>query len=142
MQDNALSVNSSSLSKCESVNSNEFPIDDLKVLKSKKGKSNKICKSNDKSKLNGKRKEVEMQKKNNENLVNKSSERNTKKGKRKSKEKRKSRSFTRRLWGDNEDKAIAILVKEYGIKKWTLISKKLQEEYQIHGRSGKQCRER
>jgi hypothetical protein len=62
--------------------------------------------------------------------------------KRKPKEKRKLKTFTRRLWGDEEDKAIAKLVKKYGIKKWTLISRKLQEEHQIYGRSGKQCRER
>lgn len=62
--------------------------------------------------------------------------------KRKAKEKRKLKTFTRRLWGDDEDRAIAKLVKKYGIKKWTLISRKLQEEHQIYGRSGKQCRER
>jgi len=60
----------------------------------------------------------------------------------KAKEKRKLKTFTRRLWGDDEDKAITRLVKKYGIKKWTLISRKLQEEYQIYSRSGKQCRER
>jgi len=62
--------------------------------------------------------------------------------KKKTKERRKLKTFTRRLWGDEEDKAIAKLVKKYGIKKWTLISRKLQEEHQIYGRSGKQCRER
>jgi len=62
--------------------------------------------------------------------------------KRKTKERRKLKTFTRRLWGDEEDRAIAKLVKKYGIKKWTLISRKLQEEHQIYGRSGKQCRER
>jgi len=49
---------------------------------------------------------------------------------------------TRRLWTKEEDEAITQLVKQYGIRKWTLISKKLQERYGIHGRSGKQCRER
>jgi len=48
---------------------------------------------------------------------------------------------TRRLWTEEEDDTIARLVKEYGICKWTLISKKLKQ-YGIHGRSGKQCRER
>ncbi len=62
--------------------------------------------------------------------------------KRKAKEKRKYGSFTRRLWSDAEDEAIIKLVKKYGIRKWTLISRKLQEEYEIYGRSGKQCRER
>eukprot|EP01022_Parablepharisma_sp_SALTPOND_P034023 TRINITY_DN902_c0_g1_i2.p2 TRINITY_DN902_c0_g1~~TRINITY_DN902_c0_g1_i2.p2 ORF type:complete len:263 (+),score=32.00 TRINITY_DN902_c0_g1_i2:1061-1849(+) len=61
---------------------------------------------------------------------------------RKLKKKPKSGSFTRRLWNDLEDQAIRNLVSKYGIKKWTLISKRLQEEYHIYGRSGKQCRER
>ena len=50
--------------------------------------------------------------------------------------------FTRRLWSSDEDKAILKLVKKYGTKRWTLISKKLQDVYKMHGRSGKQCRER
>ena len=50
--------------------------------------------------------------------------------------------FTRRLWTPSEDDAIKALVLEYGVKKWTLISQRLQQEYRIHGRSGKQCRER
>lgn len=64
------------------------------------------------------------------------------KGKRKAKEKRKYSSFTRRLWSENEDIAIISLVNKYGIRKWTLISRKLHDEYKIYGRSGKQCRER
>ena len=51
-------------------------------------------------------------------------------------------TFTRKLWNDEEDDAILNLVKTYGVRRWTLISKKLQEGYHIHGRSGKQCRER
>lgn len=50
--------------------------------------------------------------------------------------------FTRRLWNDTEDEAIVTLVRQYGIKKWTLIAHKLQEQFHISGRSGKQCRER
>lgn len=69
-----------------------------------------------------------------------------KKTKQKSKEKFKQKhrygSFTRRLWNEHEDEAITNLIKKFGIKKWTLISRKLQEDYQIYGRSGKQCRER
>ncbi len=68
------------------------------------------------------------------------------KGKRKCGEKRRSHvtqsSFTRRLWTKEEDEAITTLVQHYGIRKWTLISKKLQDKYHIRGRSGKQCRER
>ena len=56
--------------------------------------------------------------------------------------KRKFKTFSRRLWTDSEDKAMNSLVEKYGLKKWKLIGKKLQTEYQIHGRSGKQCRER
>lgn len=55
---------------------------------------------------------------------------------------RKNKAFTRQLWKNEEDDAIATLVKEYGTKKWTLIAHKLQEEYKIYGRTGKQCRER
>jgi hypothetical protein len=62
--------------------------------------------------------------------------------KKRGKKKQKFGSFTRRLWNDVEDEAIIELVSKYGIRKWTLISKKLQEEYHIYGRSGKQCRER
>eukprot|EP00826_Nyctotherus_ovalis_P010474 TRINITY_DN12758_c0_g1_i5.p2 TRINITY_DN12758_c0_g1~~TRINITY_DN12758_c0_g1_i5.p2 ORF type:complete len:151 (-),score=26.11 TRINITY_DN12758_c0_g1_i5:549-1001(-) len=51
-------------------------------------------------------------------------------------------SFRRRLWTREEDEAIRSLVEEYGIRKWTQISKKLQDRYHIHGRYGKQCRER
>lgn len=50
--------------------------------------------------------------------------------------------FTRRLWNEEEDLAITALVQRYGFKKWTLISRKLREEYSIYDRSGKQCRER
>jgi len=63
-------------------------------------------------------------------------------GNKKHKKKIKSASFTRRLWTGSEDEAIKSLVDEYGTKKWTLISHKLQEKFKIGGRSGKQCRER
>ena len=56
--------------------------------------------------------------------------------------KRRTASFTRRLWNGTEDKAIVELVKNYGTKRWSLIAKKLEEEFHISGRSGKQCRER
>ena len=51
-------------------------------------------------------------------------------------------NFKRRLWTREEDEAITSLVKHYGVRKWTLISRKLQEKYHIYGRYGKQCRER
>lgn len=60
----------------------------------------------------------------------------------KSRSKQQSGNFKRRLWTTEEDKAITLLVEQYGIRKWTLISRKLQEKHHIYGRSGKQCRER
>lgn len=62
--------------------------------------------------------------------------------KRKSKTARKNKAFTRQLWRNEEDDAIATLVRQHGIKKWTLIARKLQDEYKIYGKTGKQCRER
>ncbi len=58
------------------------------------------------------------------------------------KRKKHTPGFTRRLWNGDEDKAIAELVKQYGTKRWSLIARKLEEEFHISGRSGKQCRER
>jgi len=74
--------------------------------------------------------------------------RRTEKGLRKPKIKRKKEkgrlkgNFKRRLWTKEEDEAITNLVQQHGTRKWTLISKKLQEKFNIHGRYGKQCRER
>ena len=48
----------------------------------------------------------------------------------------------RHLWTTEEDEAIINLVKKYGVRKWTLISRKLQDKLHIYRRSGKQCRER
>jgi myb proto-oncogene protein len=31
---------------------------------------------------------------------------------------------------------------KYGLKKWTIIASKMESEYKLEGRSGKQCRER
>eukprot|EP00826_Nyctotherus_ovalis_P041489 TRINITY_DN4180_c0_g1_i4.p3 TRINITY_DN4180_c0_g1~~TRINITY_DN4180_c0_g1_i4.p3 ORF type:complete len:134 (+),score=37.62 TRINITY_DN4180_c0_g1_i4:175-576(+) len=55
---------------------------------------------------------------------------------------RRAKAFTRQLWKAEEDDAIASLIREHGTKKWTLVARKLQEEYKIYGRTGKQCRER
>ena len=62
--------------------------------------------------------------------------------KRKKEKGRLKGSFKRRLWTKEEDEAITNLVQQHGTRKWTLISKKLQEKFNIHGRYGKQCRER
>ncbi|EAS07453.2 Myb-like DNA-binding domain protein (macronuclear) [Tetrahymena thermophila SB210] len=48
----------------------------------------------------------------------------------------------RRAWSDDEDKAIRDLVNTFGIKKWTIVAQKMEELYNLSGRSGKQCRER
>ena len=41
-----------------------------------------------------------------------------------------------------EDDAIIELVRKYGIRKWTIVSQKMEELFMMKGRSGKQCRER
>lgn len=43
---------------------------------------------------------------------------------------------------NQEDQAIIELVQLYGNKKWTIISHKMQFEYYLQPRTGKQCRER
>ncbi|CAK71028.1 unnamed protein product (macronuclear) [Paramecium tetraurelia] len=48
----------------------------------------------------------------------------------------------RKAWNQKEDAAILQLVKQYGIKKWTIVAEKMKEIYGLFGRSGKQCRER
>lgn len=63
-------------------------------------------------------------------------------GQKKLRSKQQQENLRRRLWTTEEDKAISSLVEHHGIRKWTLISRKLQDKYHIYGRSGKQCRER
>lgn len=48
----------------------------------------------------------------------------------------------RRPWTEDEDVAIRNLVSVYGTKKWSMISDKLETDYSVKGRTGKQCRER
>jgi len=48
----------------------------------------------------------------------------------------------RKAWSEEEDNALRELVFKYGENKWSSISEALVAEYQINGRSGKQCRER
>lgn len=48
----------------------------------------------------------------------------------------------RRPWTSREDEAIRLLVKENGVKQWTLIAENLSRKFNILGRTGKQCRER
>lgn len=55
---------------------------------------------------------------------------------------RRSGTFTRRHWTRQEDDAISELINKHGMKKWSVIAKKLKEDFGVLGRSGKQCRER
>jgi hypothetical protein len=55
---------------------------------------------------------------------------------------RPCKATKRRPWSAQEDEAIRRLVKENGLRHWTLISEKLRLIYNISGRTGKQCRER
>lgn len=57
-------------------------------------------------------------------------------------ERKRTATFTRRHWTRTEDEAISELINKHGIKKWSLIAKKLREDFGVPGRSGKQCRER
>jgi len=59
-----------------------------------------------------------------------------------SESKGKKTTFTRRHWTRAEDEAISELINKHGMKKWSLIAKKLREDFEVSGRSGKQCRER
>ena len=48
----------------------------------------------------------------------------------------------RRVWSYEEDEAIRALVAKYGTKTWSIIAEQILKEYNIEGRTGKQCRER
>mmetsp|Transcript_21083 Transcript_21083/g.30461 ORF Transcript_21083/g.30461 Transcript_21083/m.30461 type:complete len:625 (-) Transcript_21083:302-2176(-) len=48
----------------------------------------------------------------------------------------------RRVWAKEEDEAIRALVAKYGTKTWSVIAEQIVKEYDIEGRTGKQCRER
>jgi hypothetical protein len=50
--------------------------------------------------------------------------------------------FDRRVWSQDEDDAIRALVTKYGTKTWSVIAEQIVKEYNIEGRTGKQCRER
>jgi len=43
----------------------------------------------------------------------------------------------RRAWTKKEDEAILELVSKYGVRKWTIVSSKMQDYYSLKGRSGK-----
>ena len=48
----------------------------------------------------------------------------------------------RKPWCSTEDEAIRALVKSNGTQHWATVAKRLETEFGIKGRSGKQCRER
>ena len=43
----------------------------------------------------------------------------------------------RKAWNEKEDYAILELVRQYGIKKWTVVAQKMHELFHLEGRSGK-----
>jgi hypothetical protein len=59
-----------------------------------------------------------------------------------SKIKHKGKGYKRKLWTKSEDVAIIKLVKEIGECNWGFIAERMNTDYQIKGRTGKQCRER
>lgn len=48
----------------------------------------------------------------------------------------------RRGWSNEEDEAIRRLVETHGTRSWSVIAEHIVTDFNIHGRSGKQCRER
>ena len=51
-------------------------------------------------------------------------------------------SGDRRVWSQQEDGAIRDLVVRYGTRSWSVIAEHIVNDYNIKGRTGKQCRER
>ena len=49
---------------------------------------------------------------------------------------------TEHVWGVEDDDALKTLVEKWGTKKWSMIADKMSKEYNLHARTGKQCRER
>ena len=52
--------------------------------------------------------------------------------------KKRGRTFKRKLWSAKEDNAITILVKEIGECNWGTIAERMNTDYGIKGRTGKQ----
>lgn len=48
----------------------------------------------------------------------------------------------RKPWTEEEDQALKYLRQQVGINKWSMIAHNLASQYNMHGRTGKQCRER
>lgn len=46
----------------------------------------------------------------------------------------------RKVWTSEEDKLLKHLKEDLKIPKWSIIAKKMADEYSMPGRTGKQCR--
>ena len=46
----------------------------------------------------------------------------------------------RKAWSKDEDVALLEIVQVRKIKKWSAVSKAMEDEFKIYGRTGKQCR--
>jgi hypothetical protein len=46
----------------------------------------------------------------------------------------------RKVWNEEEDRILRYLKVEKGEKKWSAIARKMEEDFNIKGRTGKQCR--
>ena len=46
------------------------------------------------------------------------------------------------VWRPTEDERLLQLVREYGVKKWTIVAEQLKKQLPDSGHSAKQCRER
>ena len=46
----------------------------------------------------------------------------------------------KQAWTPNEDQILKNLYEKVKISKWSLIAKKMQEEYKVTVRTGRQCR--
>ncbi len=48
----------------------------------------------------------------------------------------------KRNWTEEEDRALRIVFEATRAPKWSHIARRLQEEFGVKGRNGKQCKER
>lgn len=46
----------------------------------------------------------------------------------------------RKLWSSEEDRILKYLIEQRGLRRWSQISKAMEEEFKMSGRNGKQCR--
>lgn len=48
----------------------------------------------------------------------------------------------KRPWTEEEDRALKFVFETIKVTKWSHIARRLQEEFGVRGRNGKQCKER